>query len=176
MQKLKSLAAIMCYFTIGFSSQVFGSNYLGLNFSSIDYIENNTETFDIAAASFVLGKSLNNNLSVELRYILGHLDDTNNISGDNVTVEVKKSNAVFFKYAVDSGGLYPYLIMGQTNTSLNAYMSSGDSNLTVSDFSYGAGLEFGKNNSSSFNVEYLRLLDTGDITINAFSAGFKLVL
>ena len=149
------------------------SSYIGLNFSSMDYNEASFEEFKVSTTNLVLGKSINSRLSAEFRYGLGTFDNENEINGVDTSVEIDKMYGYYVKYAVEVNGYHPYAIVGYTNATL---VGSGSNSVKMSnsDNSFGVGLRFGETESSSFNVEYMNYLDTGNASVDGFSVGLKL--
>lgn len=164
--KLISIVAI----TLLSSLSIADHKYIGLNISSVDLVKNASPTFDIATTNLVLGKSLSDNISAELRYGSGIFKDTLNVSSDEISAKVKKSQGVYVKYNLPlTNGLNSYAIIGYTEATID-YAGSETSE---SDISTGLGINFGATDSSSFNIEYVNFINTSNIFMHGISFGFN---
>lgn len=159
-----------------FATYADDSNYIGFNLSSMVFKENSSENFDISATSLVFGTSINDNLSTEIRYGIGIFKDANKIEAEDISIEVDRVYGLYFKYAVEVNGYYPYIVFGHSEGTFKATAGDDTAEATYPSFSYGVGLRLGETEASSFNLEYMRLFDNEEANtiVNGFSLGFKL--
>lgn len=142
------------------------SSYIGVQFgtseSSLDNIANDVD-LDYGLIRF--GIWLDESIALELRSGRGISDEEN----QGIDLEVERFGGIYGLYHLGIGSnVSVYGAVGWTDGTLKA--SQGDISIQESDdgLSYGFGAQF-----AGFNVEFMRYLDTSDITADAVSIGYN---
>lgn len=120
-----------------------------------------------------LGTAFNDNFSGEIRAGLGVGDDTVDVFGTDVDVELDNMFGAYFRGGVQVGpAIFPYAIVGYTRGKATASASGfGSRSETASDASFGLGADFNLTDNLLINVEYMNYFDKDNAEIDGFSVG-----
>lgn len=184
--KLSKIIIATLLVTLSGISNAVEQGYIGASFSKIYYQESdvlvpNGSPISVPDAKFsslnlLGGLSISDKLSSELRFGFGLDADTLNLLDNKIDLDQKWYVGGYVKYAGTTiNGFTPYGLIGYTRGRIDAKNESLDDVVSVyeSDLSFGLGVEYLSNSDNSFNLEFINLLDTGNVTINAFTIGFK---
>jgi opacity protein-like surface antigen len=148
--------------------------YAGLNFSQLDYKQSGAASASLTSIGGVLGTVMNPHFALEARVGLG-LDD------DQITVGASPANVKLESYV--SGllkGILPlaprfgiYGVAGATIGKFAASSSAVYVNKWESDFTYGAGAEFGFAPTMSLGIEWLRMFEGSGYDLDAVSVALN---
>lgn len=160
---------------LGFSGSVVcaGENYWGGGIGIFDYSEEGIDGEASLTALFGrFGTHFNENFSGEIRVGLGIGDDSVNVLGTDVNVELDNMFGGYLRGGVSvSEGFYPYAILGYTRGELTASASGFSNSESESDVSFGIGADFSFGESTKFNLEYINYLDKDGAEVSGFSVG-----
>lgn len=140
--------------------------YIGLQFGTTDTsVDGLSGDLDLDYGMLQLGVWTNEDISIEFRSGVGSSKDTS----DNVDFELEGLYGVYGLYHFQMGeSASLYGTLGVSRVTLKASIP-GDSNQESEDgLSYGVGIKFW-----AFNLEYMRYLDTTDVTVDAASLGVQ---
>jgi opacity protein-like surface antigen len=148
--------------------------YFGGNLAFLEYEEESiSDSADLTAGYLRLGGNANEYVSGELRLGLGLGDDSVNVSGTTVDVELDTLFGGYIRggYPVTEE-FYPYVIAGITRAELTAsvpgVVSISDSG---TDTSFGLGADLSVTDNASLNVEYMSWYDKDGTDVSGFSLG-----
>lgn len=180
MLSVKNLFFVIFVICIGISNNLFASNYVGLSVTSIDYTNSDSENFDLGTTNIILGKDLNDTVSAEFRYGMNTFKDTKTLGDNDVSSSPHQFYGMYVKFTGQfTNELSPYFLIGHTFSTIKVSSESRTSDesttseISDSDFSYGAGLSYSRDESSSFNLEYNVFGEIENVRIKGFSLGFK---
>lgn len=148
-------------------------NYFGGNLAFIEYSEDGvSDDASLTALYGRVGTHFNENFSGEIRAGMGVGDDSVDVLGFDVDVELEHFFGAYLRGGFQAGpALYPYAILGYTRGEVKASVGGFSDTLTESDMSYGVGADFSINDSTIVNLEYLSYLDKDEAEISGFTIG-----
>lgn len=149
-------------------------NYFGGSVAFIDYSEGGLEDASLTAIFGRLGSDFNENFSGEIRAGVGIGDDSVDVFGNDVTVELDSMIGAYVRGGVRvSDMFFPYAVLGYTRGEITASLSSfGSASETESDVSFGLGADLNFNRDFALNIEYTNYYDKDGVEISGFSIGF----
>jgi outer membrane immunogenic protein len=146
--------------------------YMGVNLLQVTYKEDGIPTATPMAIGFKIGNRINSNLAVEARLGTGLSDDTVNVLGLPVKLEVDRFIGVYMRgIAPISEAVSVYGLVGYTDGELTASVGNFSVSTSDSDFSYGLGADFAVANNVSLNVEWGRMFKGPGYKLDALSFG-----
>lgn len=158
------------------TTTVCAETYLGGSVAILDYSEFGIpEDASLTALYGRLGTSFTENFSAEIRAGFGLGDDTVDVFGLPVDVELNNFFGGYLLAGFDTGSFYPYAIVGYTRSELEASAFGTSISETESDASFGFGADFYLSNTSSLNIEYMNYLDEDGVEIYGFGIGLSQV-
>ena len=146
-----------------------GDTYGGLQYALVTYDEDGVDEAEPTALVGRYGQFVNDNISVEGRFGFGLQDDTVNVLGIDVDVEVDTFFGVYGVFHASSNSDTSfYGVLGFTKGEVTA--SAGGISVSEDDsgLSYGFGVDF-----NSFNIEYMLYLDEDFYEVSAISFGYN---
>ncbi|MDX5333632.1 MAG: porin family protein [Gammaproteobacteria bacterium] len=149
-----------------------GDNYVGVGYAFLTYDESGVPEADLGALTGRFGHFFTDNLAVEGRIGFGVADDTVNVLGVDVDVELDNFMGVYgMAHLPVSNSASVYGMLGFTRGELTA--SAGGASFTETDtgLSFGVGVDFSLNETLSLNAEYARYLDESAYDVNGFAIG-----
>ena len=145
--------------------------YVGAQYAMITYSESGVPNYNPAALVIRGGYNFSKYLGVEGRIGFGISDDTQNVSGFDVKLEVDN---IYGAYAVGRLPLAKsfdlYGVAGFTSGSLTASAAGISVSETENDLSLGIGAEFFLQNVS-FSLEYMSYMRKSNFDVSAFGLG-----
>lgn len=150
--------------------------YVGANISQINYKEDGISTIKPIALSLKLGNQFTKNFALEARIGTGISDDSLDVFGTSVKVEVDSFYGIYGKGILPLNDNFSvYGLAGYTKGELTASAPGvGSFSESDSDFSFGVGCDYFFAENVAFNFEYARLFSGSDYTVNAPSMGITL--
>jgi len=144
-----------------------------LNFLDLDYSQNGiNDDASLTAGTFRLGAQINKYLSGELRAGMGFSDDTVNISGYKVDIELDSFFGAYLRGGFPvTEKIYPYAVFGVTRGKLTASFQGFSESDSETDTSFGVGVDFTLIDQVTLNVEYMSWFDKDGAEIDGFSVG-----
>ena len=149
---------------------------------------NNTDPVDLQSLSLIGGFMATEQLSFEARFGLGVNENSEQfmyfervISND---FKIDKQFGFYSKYqfSPSNSALQAYGLLGYTYLGINAssnvrfpdgeLLHAGSARETRSDFSYGGGISFDFSQNYQVSLEYMNILDLGDVKVDGISLGF----
>jgi opacity protein-like surface antigen len=117
--------------------------------------------------------NLNANFSGEIRVGVGVGDDSVDVLGTEVDVELDKMFGVYLRGGIPvSEVVCPYAIIGYTNGEVTASAAGfGSASESESDVSFGVGVDFAVNKEITINAEYINYFDKDGAEIGGFALG-----
>ncbi|MBD3648422.1 MAG: porin family protein [Pseudomonadales bacterium] len=154
------------------------TGYYGGSFAFVDYSEEGIG--DDASLNILygrLGTRFNENFSGEIRAGIGIGDDSVNVLGTDVDLELDTLFGAYVRGGIQaSETLYPYVILGYTRGEATASVSGfGSVSDSESDVSFGLGVDFDVSKTLTINFEYMNYLDKGGAEIDGFSIGIATI-
>jgi len=147
--------------------------YAGVNYSLVEYDEAGFDSVEPTALVLRLGNELTPNLAVEGRIGFGVSDDSIDVLGTTVDVEVDQFFGVYVRGIAPLGSVALYGLIGYTDGELSAKANGITVSADDSDMSYGVGADFALSKASAINVEWASLLSTSDYDVTALSIGYR---
>ena len=146
-----------------------GGNVSFLNYSD-DFVD---DDLSLTAIYGRLGGYFNENFSAELRLGTGIGDDSIDILGSSVDVELDNMYGAYFRAGIPvSEMFYPYAVIGYTRAELSASVSgAGSASESDSDTSFGLGADLNLTQNLTVNLEYMNYFDSDGVEIDGFSIG-----
>ncbi|HTN32431.1 MAG TPA: porin family protein [Marinobacter sp.] len=148
-------------------------NYVGASFAFVDYSEEGIR--DDASLTMIagrLGAKFNKNLSGEIRVGFGVGDDSVNVLGTDVDVELNTMFGAYVRGGVEvAKSFYPYVVLGYTRGEITLSVPGYSRSDSESDVSFGLGADVDINDKLTFNVEYMNYFDKDGAEIDGFSLG-----
>lgn len=153
------------------SAPVMAGNYAGVQYAMVTYEESGIPDFNPSAIVGIFGHEFNNNFAIEGRLGAGLGDDSNNISGVDVAVEVNNFVSIFAKGSIPMGAsVKAYGLIGYTNGKITASAGGFSASASESDVSYGFGLEFGGSKTVG-TLEYVNYIDKNGGSLSSINLG-----
>lgn len=131
--------------------------YLGTGLQQGTYEEDGFSDYTLPVINFLAGYNFNDNSAIEIRYLYGLDEESNNHNTyGKVGLEIESATSMFYRYNLhflDKFILYG--LIGYTDASFKAkfYDSNSSSNGDINGVSYGAGLGLYTSRSVVFNME-----------------------
>ena len=120
------------------------------------------------------GYQLNPNLSFEARIATGVADDKIDIDGVKTKVELDHMYGAYIKVGAPTlNRLYPYMLVGWTDTKLKASVPGDSSTDTKGSPSYGLGVDVYINHNISANLEYAEFYNNADGKYSGLTLGMN---
>ncbi len=149
-----------------------GKSYFGVQYSIATYEDEFVE-IDPTALIGRFGKYFNNNFSLEGRFGIGLQDDTVDIFGTNVSLEL---DTLFGVYGVghinlnESSSVYGMIgfTRAEATISIPGFISESEDE---SGLSFGIGADIGIGNNVALNIEYTQYLNKSDFDFSAMGLG-----
>ncbi len=180
----KIIVGLIVLLSLMFSTQAVaaGKNYFGVDFSMVE-AELGTD-LDLGVATIGVGTYLNDIFAIEGRLGFGIDDDTASDFSASLTMDLDYMFGAYIRAVAPLERIKPYLIAGYTHAEVEF---SGEVFISLppiptgpfsvsddeSDFSYGFGVDFLVGENAAINAEYMQLIDTSDIEVEAVSLGAK---
>jgi opacity protein-like surface antigen len=150
------------------------TGYFGGNIAFLEYSEDLiSDDASLTAIYGRVGMNLNANFSGEIRVGVGLGDDSVDVLGTEVDVELDKMFGVYLRGGIPvAEGVFPYAIIGYTNGEVTASASGfGSESESESDVSFGVGIDFALNDELTLNAEYMSYFDKDGAEIGGFALG-----
>ena len=165
--------SIACGALLAVSGGVFaGDMYYGGNLAFIDYSEPGLDA-SVTALYGRIGTNWNENFSGELRVGFGIGDDTVDILGEDVDIELNNFFGAYIKGGAQVNEVfYPYAIVGFTRGEAEASVLGFSVTESETDVSFGLGADFNVSESLTLNLEYMNYFDKDSAELSGFSLGF----
>jgi opacity protein-like surface antigen len=148
--------------------------YGGINFSQFSYDQSGASSASLTSFGGVLGTVISPHFAVEARAGIGLNDDQVNVGSTTVAVDLNSYFSGYLKGILPLAprfgiyGLAGFTIGKFTGNSGVLYLSKWKS-----DFSYGAGVEFGLAPTTSLVVEWQRMFEGSGYNLDAVSVGLN---
>ena len=153
---LKVKAAV-CSVALALSSMAFTdeSSYISANVGRMNITGDPSLKVSPGMAYVRFGKQYNHYFSAEARLGAGLADDTDM----GITADIQNMYGVYGRLGTNvSDTIYPYLIVGYTQVTLETSFLGFSIEDKVDDVSYGVGVDIDINKNTLFNVEYISYL------------------
>ncbi|PFG11088.1 MULTISPECIES: porin family protein [unclassified Marinobacter] len=149
------------------------NGYAGANLNFLEYNENGiNDDASLTAGTFRLGAQVNEYLSGELRAGLGFSDDTVNITGTDVDIELDSLFGAYLRGGFPiTKQIYPYAVFGVTRGQVTYSAQGFSESKSETDTSFGVGVDFTLIDQVTLNVEYMSWFDKDGTEIDGFSVG-----
>jgi len=180
-RNIKSIGAVILVASIAgnvYSAE--GDSYLGIQYGIVTFSESGIPDFEPTALVGRYGKFTSDNVAVEGRLGIGLSDDSQNIFGLDVDLEIDHILGVYGAYysGTSSSTTRAYGILGFTQAEFTATIPGfGSVSADDSDISLGLGVNFEIGGNGFINLEYMNYgeLDEADVTAIAigYHAWFK---
>ncbi|UVW33974.1 porin family protein [SAR92 clade bacterium H455] len=178
---LKSVVIIFATATLSCASLAcYGDSYASLQLGFHDYEETVSGTspmlFDSSLTSLYgrLGKQYNENFSAEVRLGVGLGDDVYEQDGldTGLKLSLRDIYGVYLRGGMQvTEKLYPYVIFGYTQATLELGDDSFDFHEDFGGVSYGVGVDLELKPELYTSIEYIHYFDTVGTELSAFSVG-----
>ena len=173
MKKTMIAGAIIASLGLATAVEAKEGNYYGLSVSQLGYDEAGFSA-DVMTIDGKLGTYFNENFSGEIRLGLGITDDTVNVFGTDVDVEIPNYFGAYVRGGIPvTEGFYPYIVAGYTRGKIEGSALGESFSETESDVSYGLGADFSVSNDVDITLEYMNYLDKDGVEVDGISLGFK---
>tara|TARA_R110001592_G_scaffold357853_1_gene661654 strand:+ start:83 stop:619 length:537 start_codon:yes stop_codon:yes gene_type:complete len=148
-------------------------NYAGGSIAFVDYSEEAiSDDASLMMLSGRLGTKFNENLSGEIRIGFGIGDDSVNVFGNDVDVELDTMFGAYVRGGIQAADkFYPYVVLGYTRGEVTASVPGFSDSESESDVSFGLGADVDINEKLTFNAEYMNYLDKDGVEVDGFSLG-----
>jgi opacity protein-like surface antigen len=170
---LRKISAAFCISILCGVAQA-QTNYFGGSAAFLDYSEDGiSEEASLTAIYGRLGTNFNDNFSGEIRAGIGVGDDTVDVLGTDVNVELDHMFGAYVRGGIQVGqAVFPYVIVGYTRGKGTVSASGfGSESETESDASFGLGVDGHLTENLVVNVEYMNYFDKDSAEIDGFSIG-----
>lgn len=151
------------------------AGYIGGGLALLEYSEADINDDASLKALFVrIGSNINQNFSAEIRAGVGVGDDTVNVFGTNVDVELDNMFGVYVRGGIPlSNSVFPYAIIGYTSGKVTASAAGyGSATESESDMSFGLGVDIPVSKYMHLNAEYMNYFDKDGAEIGGIAIGF----
>lgn len=143
------------------------SAYVGGAYHMGTYEEDNIPDFELGGIELKVGKYLAPQVAVEGRFILPVADDSAEVDGVDIDLELKKAISFFLRGNIPlSQSANVYGLLGFTKGKLEAKASYQGQSMTISDsdsgLSYGFGVDGEISPGLAINAEYIFYLSEDD--------------
>ncbi len=146
--------------------------YGGLGFVFLDYSEEGVdEDLSLTAIYGRIGSQFNENFSGEIRAGFGVGDDSVDILGIDVDLELDTFFGAYLRGGIPVSETFsPYAVVGFTRGELTASASGfGSESESETDVSFGLGADITANDDVVLNLEYMNYLDKDGVEIDGFA-------
>ncbi len=150
------------------------TGYFGGNLAFVDYSEEGiNDDASLVAIFGRLGKNFNENFSGEIRAGIGIGDDSVDVFGTDVDVELDSMFGAYVRGGIHAAeSFFPYVVLGYTRGEVTASVSGfGSESESESDVSFGLGADVNVSEMFKINVEYMNYFDKDGAEIDGFSIG-----
>lgn len=153
-----------------------GTSYAGVQYATIGYDESGFDEFNPTGLVGRFGHFVADNFAVEGRIGFGLAEDSQTISGIDVSLEVDNLFGVYgVGYLPFNDKVSGYALLGFTTASMTAKATDGINSASASadddGLSFGIGGQFDVTDKASLNIEYTQYLDGSNYKADAFSFG-----
>jgi len=146
--------------------------YFGGNISFLEYSEGGFEEASLTAVVGRLGTTFNENFSGEIRLGFGVGDDSVDVFGTDVDVELDNMFGVYVRGGIPvTDSFFPYAIVGYTRGEVTASALGYSESNSESDVSFGLGADINLSQNAIINMEYMSYFDKDGTEIDGFSVG-----
>ena len=146
--------------------------YAGVNYFFANYEDDYDIEADSGVAGIKLGVDINDYIGIEMRVGVGVDDDTIDVLGVDVKVEVDHAYGLYVRPKFRQEQVQVYGLLGFTEIEYEVSVFGLSIEDDETDFSFGAGLEYFFNDNVSVSVEYMQLLDKDDYEVESYNIGF----
>ena len=174
---IKSIGAVILVASIAgnvYSAE--GDVYLGIQYSMVTLSDAGIPDFEPAVLVVRYGKFTSDNISVEGRLGTGLSDDTQDIGGLDVSIDIDHMVGVYGAYysGTSSSTTRVYGILGITQGELTATIPGfvGSISDDDSDISYGLGVNFEIGENAVINLEYMSYMEIEGTDLTAIAIGY----
>lgn len=146
--------------------------YAGGGLAFLDYSEHGIgDDASLNALYGRLGMNFNENFSGEIRAGFGVGDDSVDVYGIDVDVELDNFFGAYVRGGIPAAeSFFPYAVLGYTRSEVTASISGyGSESESESDVSFGVGADVKVSDNLYLNVEYMNYLDKDGAEIDGFS-------
>ena len=176
-----SLKLLVAAVALGGSSTVLAAGpYIGANYTQFQVESEDTENkLKPEGVTIRGGIEFNDFVGLEARGAMGVRSDKRSNSLGDVEYDLDHLYGGYLKLGAPVGEFVrPYVVGGYTEARGKVTVSTGIGSATresdtVSDESYGAGVDVKLSEAVALNVEYMRYLDKSDYDLNGISVGFR---
>jgi opacity protein-like surface antigen len=148
--------------------------YGGISFSQFSYKQSGSASASLTGIAGALGTVLNPHFAIEVRAGLGVDDDQITVGAGPATVELDAYFSGLLKGIVPLAPRFG--IYGVAGATIGKFAASSNGLYVEkweSDFTYGAGAEFGFAPNMSLGLEWLRMLEGSGYRLDAASVAFN---
>jgi len=177
--KNKILSAVIAAGIVATPNQLFASPdvdaYLGIGYGLGEFTSEGIPDFNPSGLLIRFGGIFSRYFSIEGRFGVGLEEDTQNINGVDVSVELDTLTGAYGVGHINFGkysSVYGLIGVSRVQGTVKAPSSSGGSVTdSESDLSLGIGVDLGFSNSFSVNVEYVSYVSKTDVDLSAIGLG-----
>ncbi len=176
-RNIKSIGAVILVASIAgnvYSAE--GDSYLGIQYGIVTFSESGIPDFEPTALVGRYGKFTSDNLAVEGRLGIGLSDDSQNIFGLDVDLEIDHILGVYGAYysGTSSSTTRAYGILGFTQGEFTITVPGfGSVSDDDSDISFGLGVNFAIGENGVINLEYMNYMEIEGTDITAIAIGYN---
>jgi opacity protein-like surface antigen len=147
-------------------------NYAGGSIAFVDYSEEGISDASLMMLAGRLGTKFNENFSGEIRLGFGVGDDSVNVSGTDVDIELDSMFGAYVRGGLQAAdSFYPYVALGYTRGEVTASVPGFSTSESESDISFGFGADVDINKKLTLNIEYMNYFDKDGTEVDGFSFG-----
>lgn len=162
---------------ISTSPSMAGQHYFGASAGQFTIAESGTEA-EPAYANLHYGIRYNPYVAAELRMGMGLGDDSVNVAGTAVEVELKQLLGAYLQLGIPlSENVYPYVLLGASHVKATASVAERMGRVTASEerdsVSYGFGVALDLGDELSVRLESTRYTDKDNLEMDGLSMGFS---
>lgn len=162
MRKLFSIALVSIFASVASAENVV---YVGAGLQQGTYEEDDLSDYTLPVINLLAGYNFNDNNAIEIRYLSGLDEGSNNESIGKVGLEIEEATSVFYRYNLHFLDRFIlYGLIGYTDASFNSkfYTYNISNNFEINGVSYGAGLGLYTSRSVIFNMESISYFSDQD--------------
>lgn len=162
---------------IGLSTLLCGTaqaekGYYGVGLAFLNYSEEDIEDASLTSIYGRLGTNFNENISGEFRIGVGVGDDSVDVYGYDVDIELDNMVGAYLRGGIPvTESFFPYAVLGYTRLELTASAMGFSESESETDISFGLGADVDVNGNITVNVEYINYVDKDGLEIDGFSIG-----
>lgn len=173
-KNLSFVAATTLFSLSALPSAALAETYVGANVAAVEMTDDAiSEEISITALYGRVGMDITEYFSAELRLGTGINEDSLNVSGTSVDVELKSFAGAYIRGGIpNTTRFFPYAILGYTYGKLEASAFGESISDSESDVSFGVGSDFRVNETWSINLEYINYFDKDGGELEAIALGF----